>query len=230
MIPQDPPFHEDMPRLPYPNFYYSLEDLLVSYSKSFTYSIHRVSCIIGASTRSAYNLLLTLCVYATICKHEGLVFHYPGTKYTWEHFCDATDVRVLAKQHIWAAVTERAQNEAFNCTNGDFFTWKSFWKVLCEIVRVEYVEFDGSGEKFDFVEEMNKKGKVWDTIVEKYGLYETKLDEITCFETVNLVMNFGFQHVSSMNKSREFGFVGHVDTLKSIKMWVERFREMKFIP
>jgi hypothetical protein len=32
---------------------------------------------------------------------------------------------VLAEQQIWAAVTEGATNQAFNCTNGDVFTWKS---------------------------------------------------------------------------------------------------------
>ncbi|KAF3972404.1 hypothetical protein CMV_004076 [Castanea mollissima] len=37
-----------MPRLPYPNFYYALEDLLASYSQSLTYSVHHSSIIIGA--------------------------------------------------------------------------------------------------------------------------------------------------------------------------------------
>lgn len=69
LIPHDPPFHEDMPRLPYPNFYYALEDVVASYSPSLTYSVHRSSIIIGASSRSVYNMLLTLAVYATICRH-----------------------------------------------------------------------------------------------------------------------------------------------------------------
>lgn len=41
LVPCDPPFREDYPRLPFPNFYYALEDILATYSKSFTYSIHR---------------------------------------------------------------------------------------------------------------------------------------------------------------------------------------------
>ncbi|MFS8014905.1 putative (S)-8-oxocitronellyl enol synthase [Helianthus anomalus] len=77
LVPRDPPFIEDYPRLPFPNFYYALEDILASYSNSLTYSVHRASLIIGASTRSFYNLLLTLAVYALVCKHQNYPFRYP---------------------------------------------------------------------------------------------------------------------------------------------------------
>ncbi|KAK9289076.1 hypothetical protein L1049_017547 [Liquidambar formosana] len=158
LVPHDPPFREELPRLPYPNFYYALEDLIASYSPSLTYSIHRASIIIGASSRSVYNALLTLAAYATICRSEGTPFRYPGTRYTWEHFCDMSDARVLAEQHIWAAVSSKAKNQAFNCTSGDVFTWKSLWKVLCEIFDVEFVPFDET-EKFDFWGDDEGQGK-----------------------------------------------------------------------
>ncbi|KAK8664873.1 hypothetical protein V6N13_084646 [Hibiscus sabdariffa] len=54
----EPPFAEDLPRLPYPNFYYTLEDLVNSYTLTLTYSVHRSSIIMGASSRSVYNSLL----------------------------------------------------------------------------------------------------------------------------------------------------------------------------
>ena len=229
LIPHETPFIEDLPRLPYPNFYYTLEDLVASHAPSLTYSVHRSSIITGASSRSVYNALLTMAVYAIICRHESMAFRFPGTRYTWEHFCDMSDARVLAKQHIWAAVTDKAKNQAFNCTNGDVFTWKSFWKVLCEIFDVEFVPFD-EAEEFDFVGMMEAKGKVWDEIVERYGLYKTQLNEICCFAALKNVLHFGFQHVCSMNKSREFGFFGYANTLESVGMWVERLRKMKIIP
>ncbi|KAK4857388.1 hypothetical protein QYF36_027449 [Acer negundo] len=229
LVPHDPPFREDLPRLPYPNFYYALEDHVASHAPLLSYSVHRSSIIIGASPRSVYNALLTLAVYATICRHEGSRFRYPGSRYTWEHFCDMSDARVLAQQHIWAAVTARGKNQAFNCTNGDVFTWKSLWKVLCDIFDLEFVPFDENDE-FDIVGMMKNKGKVWNEIVEKYGLHKTNLEEITCFEALNSVLHFGFQHVCNMNKSREFGFFGYTDTLKSIGMWVGKLRDMNVIP
>ena len=47
-------------------------------------------------------------------------------------------------QKIWAAVSDKAKNQASNCVNGDFFTWKSMWKVLREVVHVEFVGFEES--------------------------------------------------------------------------------------
>ncbi|KAJ4844644.1 hypothetical protein Tsubulata_033631 [Turnera subulata] len=297
----EPPFREDLPRLPYPNFYYALEDLVASYAPSVSYSVHRSSLIVGASTRSFYNILLSLSVYATICSHsdrhrpqsspshrrrdvatspcipfpsredptshhhsrgrhgsrptspppprsacsrlrppraapatslryQGLPFRYPGSKYTWEHFCDMIDADVLAQQHIWAAVTDKAKNQAFNCTNGDVFTWKSLWRVLCEAFGVEFVPFDDENEEFDWVGLMKDKEEVWEEIVEKHGLIQTRVKDITCPEALSAVLHFGFQHVCSMNKSREFGFFGHANTMKSVPMWVQRLRAMKIIP
>ncbi|KAL5851192.1 hypothetical protein ACOSQ3_006310 [Xanthoceras sorbifolium] len=230
LVRHEPPFQEDSPRLPYPNFYYALEDLVASYSPALTYSVHRSSIIIGASSRSVYNLLLTLAVYANICKHQGLPFKYPGSRYTWEHFCDMSDARVLAEQQIWAAVTDKAKNQAFNCTNGDVFTWKSLWMELCKVFEVEFVPFDHEREEFDWVGMMKRRGQVWDEIVERHGLYRTKMEEITCLDALNVVLHFEFQHVCSMNKSREFGFHGFADTLKSMRMWVGKLRDMKIIP
>ncbi|CAI0550539.1 unnamed protein product [Linum tenue] len=116
-----------------------------------------------------------------------------------------SDSRLLAEQQIWAGTTEGAKNQAFNCSNGDFFTWKGLWKVLCELFDVDFVDLDDA-EKFDAMEMMSGMGDVWDEIVEK------------------------FQHVCSMNKSREFGFVGFYDTFKSVRYWVGKMREMKIIP
>ncbi|KAL2338971.1 hypothetical protein Fmac_013417 [Flemingia macrophylla] len=229
LITHDPPFHENMQRLPYPNFYYALEDLVHSHAPSLTYSVHRSSIIIGASARSKHNTLLTLATYAAICRHVGLAFRYPGTRYTWEHFCDMTDARVLAEQHVWAAVRAEAKNQAFNCTNGDVFTWKSMWKLLAELFHVEFVAFD-EREEFDMGKLMRDKGSVWEEIVDQHGLCNTKLEEITCYEALQTVLRFPFQHVSSMNKSREYGFLGFVDTFKSITFWVEKLRQMKLIP
>ncbi|KAL1372422.1 hypothetical protein HN51_002579 [Arachis hypogaea] len=230
LVGHEPPFHEDMPRLPYPNFYYALEDLLASHAPSLTYSVHRSSIIIGASSRSGHNALVMVGAYAAVCRHLGVPFRYPGNRYTWEHFCDMTDARVLAQQHVWAAVTEKAKNEAFNCMNGDLFTWKSMWKFYSEVYDVEFKPFDESDEEFDVLEFMRDKGKVWDEIVEKHGLQKTKLEEIAQFNAMKPVLHFNFQHVSSINKSREYGFFGFADSFKSVRFWVAKLREMKIIP
>ena len=112
LVSHDPHFSEDSARRPYPNFYYALEDLVESHPPKVMYSIHRPSIILGASLRSVCNTLLTVAAYAAICRHEGLRFLFPSTRYTWEHFCDASDTRVLAEQHIWAAVTAQPKKRS----------------------------------------------------------------------------------------------------------------------
>ncbi|KAL4578705.1 hypothetical protein LXL04_014834 [Taraxacum kok-saghyz] len=201
IIPQEPPFKEDYPRLPFPNFYHNLEDIIFSYSKLFTYSIHRPSIIIGASSRSYYNILLTLSVYALICKHENYPFRYFGNKYTWSHFCEVSDARVVAEQQIWASITKSAKNQAFNCTNGDMFTWKMMWKVLCDVFSIEFVTFDEK-DKFDCVDFMKDKGEVWDRIVEENGLYKTKMEEISCFGLLDTVLKLNIQNSGSNTKCK----------------------------
>ncbi|KAK4265855.1 hypothetical protein QN277_026851 [Acacia crassicarpa] len=103
------------------------------------------------------------------------------------------------------------------------------WKVLSEEFKVEFVEYKEEDE-FDIVEMMSKKGPVWEEIVEKHGLYKTKLEEIARYLPCRLVSNFEFQHVSSMNKSKEYGFFGFADSFKSVRFWVARLRHMKIIP
>nr|XP_043614035.1 (S)-8-oxocitronellyl enol synthase CYC2-like [Erigeron canadensis] len=229
LVPHDAPFREEYPRVPFPNFYYALEDIVTSYQQSFTYSIHRASIIIGASARSYFNTLLSLSIYALVCKRENYPFRYVGNKYSWEHFWDVSDARVLAEQQIWASVTKQAKNQAFNCTNGDVFTWKTLWKVLCDVFDVEFVPFD-ENEKFDFVDFMKNKGDVWDAIVEENGLHKTKMEEVTCFSAIDVTLKLKIQHVCSMNKSRDFGFHGYANTLASIEPWVQRLRQMKILP
>ncbi|KAG9459604.1 hypothetical protein H6P81_004112 [Aristolochia fimbriata] len=229
--PVDSPFREETPRRPFPNFYYALEDVAASYSpRSITWSVHRSSIILGASSRSLHNMLLTLAVYAEICRYEGTPFRFPGSRYAWQHFCDASDAELLADQQLWAATTDAAKNQAFNCTNGDVFAWKSFWRVVAEALKVEFVVPCEEEPELDLVAAMKGKGAVWDAIVKHHGLFETKMEEITCFAAANVVFNFGFQHVCSMNKSREFGFLASVDTLKRVPFWIERMREMNLIP
>lgn len=63
----DPPFTEDLPRLEFPNFYYTLEDILfqeVSKKEGLTWSVHRPDNIFGFSPHSLMSIVRTLCVYA----------------------------------------------------------------------------------------------------------------------------------------------------------------------
>ncbi|KAK3231264.1 hypothetical protein Dsin_003145 [Dipteronia sinensis] len=94
----DTPFTEDLPRLNVPIFYYTQEDLLfeeVKKTESLTWSVHRPQLIFGFSPYSLMNIMGTLCVYAAICKHEGLPLKFPGTKGAWECYSIASDADLI---------------------------------------------------------------------------------------------------------------------------------------
>ncbi|GAY54132.1 hypothetical protein CUMW_154310 [Citrus unshiu] len=139
--PHDTPFSEDLPRLNVPNFYYTQEDILFEEVEKrkgplpLTWSVHRPHLIFGFSPYSLMNVGGTLCVYAAICKHEGVRLLFPGSKDCWEGYSVASDADLIAEQQIWAAVDPYARNEAFNCSNGDVFKWKHLWKIVTRLIR-----------------------------------------------------------------------------------------------
>ncbi|KAA8537826.1 hypothetical protein F0562_027594 [Nyssa sinensis] len=177
------------PELDYPNFQYNLEDILfeeAAKKEGLTWSIHRPAIIFGCSPYSMMNIIGSLCVYATICKHENVPLKFPGSKAAWNSYSNASDAELIAEQQIWAGVEPTAKNEAFNCSNGDVFKWKHLWKVLAEQFGLEYVEFDESEKEMSLAVMMKDKGPVWDEIVTEKGLVPSKLEEIGIWWFVDL--------------------------------------------
>ncbi|XXG63891.1 hypothetical protein AAC387_Pa05g1981 [Persea americana] len=87
----------------------------------------------------------SLCVYASICKHEGRWLLFPGSRVAWDGYSDCSDADLVAEQHIWAAVDPFAQKEAFNCVNGDVFKWKHLWRFLAGKFEMEWVDMVEEG-------------------------------------------------------------------------------------
>ncbi|KAM3235770.1 hypothetical protein P3L10_015807 [Capsicum annuum] len=205
----DSPFHEDLPRLVEPNFYYVLEDILfkaVEKKEGLTWSVHRPGTIFGFSPYCLMNIVGTLCVYAAICKHEGLPLKFPGVKEAWDVYSDCSDADLIAAHQIWPAVDPYAKNEAFSVSNGDFFKWKHFWKVLAEQFGVEPAECY-EGKRCTLTKMMKDKGTVWDEIMKENGLVPIKLEEVGVWWFVDLMLA-GDCPLDTMNKSKEHGFLG----------------------
>ncbi|XP_062107579.1 (S)-8-oxocitronellyl enol synthase CYC2-like [Humulus lupulus] len=236
--PHEPPFHEDLPRLDVPNFYYTQEDILmaeVEKKEGLTWSVHRPGVIFGFSPYSLMNLISGLCVYAAICKHEGKPLKFPGNRAGWDTYWDASDADLIAEHHIWAAVDPNAKNEAFNCSNGDVFKWKHLWKVLADQFDVMYEDFEDSDRDITgvsrpgLVEMMKDKSQVWDDIVRQNGLVPTKLKDVGCWWFVDFILCYSGV-IDSMNKSKEHGFVGFRNSKTSFISWIDKLKAHKIVP
>lgn len=231
--PHDPPFHEELPRLAAPNFYYTLEDILfeeVAKKDGLTWTVHRPTCIFGFSPFALMNLVGGLCVYAAICKHEGRPLLFPGTQVAWDGYSEASDADLIAEHQIWTAVDPYAKNEAFNCCNADVFKWKHLWKILAEQFGLEWVDMEGEDCGFKLGEVMKDKGPVWDEIVEKNELLPTKLEEVGNWWFVEAMLNVKESYLSSMNKSKEHGFLGFRNSTKSFSSWIDKAKALKLVP
>lgn len=230
----DPPFSEDMPRLDTPNFYYDMEDILFEeVSKrngAVSWSVHRPSVIFGFSPKSKMNLVGSLCVYAAICRKEGTKLRFPGSRVAWSGFCDASDADLIAEHQIWASVDPFAKNEAFNCTNGDVFKWKQLWPMLAEHFGLDWIGYEGEETRFKLEEEMKGKEELWEEMVEELGLTQTKLSEVGNWWYVDLILGLEFEHLDTMNKSKEHGFLGFRNTISSFNNWIEKLKAYKIVP
>jgi nucleoside-diphosphate-sugar epimerase len=230
----DPPYTEDMPRLDYPNFYYDQEDVLfdeVSRREgAVSWSVHRPTLIFGFSPRSAMNVVGSLCVYAAICRKEGAKLRWPGSKVAWEGFSDASDADLIAEHEIWAAVDPFAKNEAFNCSNGDLYKWKLLWPMLADHFGLEWTGYEGEESRFNLAEAMAEKEAVWAEIIQENELITTKLEEVTNWWFVDTCFNLEIEHLDSMNKSKEHGFLGFRNTVNSFNTWIEKMKVFKIVP
>ncbi|KAK7383199.1 hypothetical protein VNO78_28872 [Psophocarpus tetragonolobus] len=227
----DPPFTEDMQRLDVPNFYYTQEDILfdeVRKKEGLTWFINRPNMLFGFSPYSLMNVVGTLCVYAAICKHEGVPLWFPGTKAAWECYSTASDADLIAEQHIWGAVNPHAKNQAFNCSNGDVYKWKHLWKVLAERFGIsEYGFVEGSHLRLSEI--MKDKGAVWKVIVRENPLLHTKIEEVGHWWLLDAM--FGMEPVlDSMNKAKEYGFFAFRNSKNSFMHWIDKTKASKIVP
>ncbi|MCO5580260.1 hypothetical protein L7F22_034126 [Adiantum nelumboides] len=216
---RDVPFLENMPRLHALNVYHSLEDSLVDRAgkrDGITWSVHRPSIIVGFSPWNHTNLVGSLAVYATICKHEGTPFRCPGNATTWERFVDVADADFEAEQEVWACIGPSGKQQAFNIANGDVISLKRLWNVVADKFGLE-VPVPYSGKLAVTLEQMMKgKDEVWDEIVLKYGLHSTKLSEVGCWWYLDSILTPSAATILDMNKSKELGSVAFRNTEKCI--------------
>lgn len=224
------PFREDMPRLPIPNFYYALEDVLLeaAQAQGFGWSVHRSHTIIGFAIGNLMNIGATLAVYASICKKSGMPFVFPGHPMQYEGVTDITDARLLARHLRWAATETNARNEAFNVVNGDVFRWKRMWQVVADYFDLQVAEYPGRLVPLE--SQLNGQDDVWNSLVAQHGLRTTRLTEIASPWHTDLDLGRPIECLNSMSKSRKYGFRDYQDSEQSFRDVFDRMRRERLIP
>nr|ASM61957.1 iridoid synthase-like protein [Antirrhinum majus] len=231
-------FDEHFPRVTSGhNFYYALEDLLQERLPRYkvAWSIHRPGLIMGCSKKTLYNFIGSLCVYGTICKYLNLPFVFGGTKQCWEEMCvDASDARLVAEQHIWAATEvetgAKDVGQAFNSINGVNYTWKEIWRAIGIKLGAHVSEENMFSEDFVFSSALGDKGGVWEEIVAKEGLVETKMEDLANWGFIDILFRCPVKMLGTRDKADCLGLMTRYHALDSICYWIDVMRAEKFIP
>ena len=226
----DTPFSEEQARLPYENFYYVQEDILLEAAErdGFTWTVHRPHTLIGWALGNAMNMGVTLAVYAAICRETGRPFRFPGSREQWEAVTDVTDACLLADHLIWAATSPAAANQALNIVNGDVFRWRRMWPRLAAALGAEPAPFDG--EPAPLEEQMGDAAEIWPEIVRRHALQDLDVETLASWWHTDADLGRTIETFTDMGRSRRLGFDGVRDTETSSTSLFERLRAERIVP
>lgn len=79
---------------------------------------------------------LKLVQYLIICRETGETPKFPGNELFYNFVDDCSYAPGIADMSVWATTNEHTNNEAFNCTNGDAFSWRYFYPRLGKYLGV----------------------------------------------------------------------------------------------
>ncbi|MBN6713192.1 SDR family oxidoreductase [Pseudomonas capsici] len=228
-LPQTP-FREDQGRLDVENFYYAQEDEVFAAAKKdgFTWSVHRPHTVTGVAVGNAMNMATTLAVYATISKHTGRPFVFPGSRVQWDSLTDMTDARQLARQQLWAATTPEAANQAFNITNGDVFRWKWMWGRIADYFGLHPADFPSAPSPLET--QMANDQSAWSQIVAEHDLREADISRLISPWHTDADLGRPIEVVTDMSKSRTLGFSAYKASDQAFFDVFDRLRAERLIP
>ncbi len=228
-LPQTP-FREEQGRLDVENFYYAQEDEVFAAAEKdgFTWSVHRPHTVTGVAVGNAMNMATTLAVYASICKHTGRPFVFPGSRVQWDSLTDMTDARQLAKQQLWAATTPAAANQAFNITNGDVFRWQWMWGQIAGYFGLTPADFPASVTPLE--QQMADDQNTWSQIAEQHGLAETDISRLASPWHTDADLGRPIEVVTDMSKSRKMGFTAYQASDQAFFDVFDQLRAQRLVP
>lgn len=224
------PFLESSPRLPGPNFYYAQEDVVFEYAarRGFTWTVHRPHTLIGFVIGNAMNMAVTLAVYASICKHTGRPFVYPGSPEQLNAVTDVTDARILADQLLWASTTPGAANTPFNIVNGDVFRWTWLWGQIAAYFGLKAADYPGHPTPLET--QMADGPQLWAEIVAKHGLQDIPVGKLASWWHSDADLGRTLECFTDMGNSRQGGFDRFRVTRQSFYDVFDELRALKIIP
>jgi nucleoside-diphosphate-sugar epimerase len=222
------PAREDDPGHMPPNFYFDQIDWLKGYQrgKRWSWTELRPHTVCGFSPGTSMSILSVIAAYACISKALGLPLRFPGKPGAFRSVYQVTESSHLANAVRWAASEPRCANQAFNITNGDYFRWCNVWPKIAQVFEMP----TGDVQTISLVGHMADKAPLWETLVVKHGLKPYRYDELVAWPFGDYVFGTDWDVMTSVTKSRQFGFHEVVDSEEMFVRLLRRFREERIVP
>lgn len=244
--PVPSPAREEEPRrtASIDNFYFPQEDALIAAQKGqkWTWNVIRPEAIIGHTLKpNGMNSALTFALFFIVSKELGDDAKMPTNQIYWAGYDDVSDSRLIADLSIFVSTNPRCGNEAFNVTNGDYFSWKYMWPRLAACFGAKSTsdqEFTKPSPTvgqpqldFSLAEWAKDKREVWDRICDRAGKPEAKATwDAGTWAYQDWVFQRTWSATLSINKARRFGWTGHIDSYKSFTDAFQSFEGIGLIP
>lgn len=227
------PLRETMARVSAPNFYYAQEDALFEFADKhgIHWNVHRPHTVIGLGLGHAMNMGVTLATYASLCKHRGRPFTFPGSVTQWRCLTDMTDAQQLAAHIIWATETPAATDMALNIVNGDVFRWSWMWAQIAGYFGVSPGPPPAEGLPPRPLDEcMAGDAAAWRELSTKHDLVEPDLLRLASPWHTDADLGRPVEVVTDMSRSRTLGFTGYVDSRAAFFRLFDTLRAGRVIP
>jgi len=211
------------------NFYWAQEDYPrgLQAGRDWHFSILRPVLIVGEAIGGAMNLIPALGAHAAVMRERGPILPYPGGA---ERVSQAVDADLLARAIAWAGEASAAEDETFNVTNGDVFTWPNIWPAIAEAVGMR----PGPDEPF-LLQSLGRAD--WDRVRQQFGLVSPALTDFVglSLEYADYQMRYGHTEpgppaIVSTVKIAQAGFHEVMDTELMFRKWFKVFQHKRLLP
>ncbi|KAI0184876.1 hypothetical protein EV127DRAFT_485679 [Xylaria flabelliformis] len=244
--PVPSPAREDDPRRygPFENFYFPQEDQLAEMQrgKAWSWNVVRPEAIIGANSQPyGLNEALTIAVYFLICRELDIAAPMPTNQRYWEGAEDVSYAPLIADLTMFVSTRKSCANEAFNVTNGDYFSWRYMWPRLAASLGAKadsQQNFQKASPRegelqldWSLAEWCQDKRKVWEDLCDRQALPGAKATfDLVGWAVGDFLFRRTWSATLSVNKARQYGWTGHIDSYQSFVDTFEKFRQMGLIP
>ena len=148
---------------------------------------------------------------------------------------------LIADLTIFVSTNPHCANEAFNVTNGDYFTWRYMWPRLADRFGAKA----SSAQKFtksapnegelqldlSLAEWSQDKRKIWDDLCDRQGISCAKATfDFGTWAFQDWVFQRTWSATLSITKARRYGWTGYMDSYQCFIDTFETFRQHGFIP